>query len=177
MGDGRFLPISRVECGQIAFDIRFNFFHPPLQFGAGEIPIPIIDGFEFAAINGNQSFREQTELLAQYNELFADTADCLAVVLAKVGNGLEVRHQPTGQPHQFNVTSRFPLKTPAGLNAIQITVNVDLEENGRVIGRATGGCRIYPFESELAQIKLIHIYVNDTHRIGFGYIVVEHFRE
>ena len=48
------------------------------------------------------------------------------------------------------------LKTPAGLNAIQITVDVELQENGRVIGRPTGSRRIHAFESELAQIKFIH---------------------
>ncbi len=79
---GRLLPM----------DTGFDFFHPPLQLGAGEIPVTIIDGLELAAINRYQGFGEQTELLAQNHKLSTDAADGLAIGFAEIGDGLEVRH-------------------------------------------------------------------------------------
>ncbi len=72
-------------------DVRFNFFHSPLQFGAGEIAVTIVDCLEFAAVDGDQIFSEQSQLLTQHNELATDASDGLAVVFSEVGDGLENR--------------------------------------------------------------------------------------
>ena len=69
-------------------DTRFNFFHSPLQCGAGEIAVAVVDCLEFAAIDGDQMFSEQSQLLTQHNELAADTS----VVFSEVGDGLEIGH-------------------------------------------------------------------------------------
>lgn len=37
----------------IPVNARLNFFHSPLQLGAGEIPIPVINGFKFAAVDSD----------------------------------------------------------------------------------------------------------------------------
>ena len=105
-------------------DAGLNLFHAPLQLGTGEIAIPVIDCLELAAVDGDQGLGEQTELLAQHHELTADATDRGAVVLPEVGNGLEVRHQATGQPHQFNVALRFPFQASARLNPIEVAVDV-----------------------------------------------------
>ena len=175
--DGRFLPIRGIQGGQVAVDAGFNFLHPPLQFGAGEIPVTVIDGLELAAIDGDQGLGEQTQLLAQHDELSADTADCLAIVFAEIGYGLEVRHQPPGQPHQFNVALRFLLQTPTGLNAVEIAVDVELQKNGGMVGRPTGGRRINPFEKPNLPRSSSSTYTSTT-RTGLASVnvVVEQFR-
>src|SRR5471032_2644871 len=61
-------------------------------------------------------------------------ADGLAVVLAEVGYGFEVRHQASGQPNQFNVALALPLQTPARLHPIEVSVDVNLQQGRRVIG-------------------------------------------
>ena len=76
---------------------------PPLHFGLGEVPIPRVDGLEFAAVDGNPRFAEQLKASAQHHELTANFANGLAIVLTEVGYGLEVRHQPAGQPNQLDV--------------------------------------------------------------------------
>jgi hypothetical protein len=63
-----------------------------LQLGAGEVAVSVVDRLELATVNGHQRFREQAELLAQHHELATDPADCLPVVLAEIGDGLEVGH-------------------------------------------------------------------------------------
>jgi hypothetical protein len=76
---------------------------------------------------------EQLQPAAQHHELAADLADRLAVILAEVGDGLEVRCQTPGQPHQLDVTLSFALQTPARLHAIEIAVDVDLEQDRWVV--------------------------------------------
>ena len=54
---------------------RFNFLHSPLQFGAGEIAVAVVDCFELTAIDSDQIFSEQSQLLTQHNELATDASD------------------------------------------------------------------------------------------------------
>src|SRR6187431_2813594 len=68
------------------------------------------------------SFAEQLKASAQHHELAADLADGLAIVLAEVGYGLEVRHQAAGQPNQLDVTLALTLQAPARLHPIEVTV-------------------------------------------------------
>jgi len=89
-----------------------------------------IDGSKFEAVNSNHGFGDQAQLLTHDYELAADTADGLAVVLAEIGNSLEVRHQSAGQPHQFDVALRLLFKPPAGLDSIEATIDVDLQKTG-----------------------------------------------
>jgi hypothetical protein len=44
-----------------------------------------------------------------------------------------------------------------------------------VVGRPTGGRRIDPFKSQLAQIEFIDIHINHPHWIGFSNVLVEEF--
>lgn len=114
-------------------------------------------------------------MLAQYDELFANAPDCLAIVFVEVGYGLEVGHQATRQPHEFNVALCFAFKTPAGLNPIQIAVDVYLQEHGWVVGRPTGGCWTNSFKSQLAQIEFINIHINHPHWNCLSNVLVEEF--
>ena len=125
------MPIGSIECRQVTVDARFNFFHSPLQFGASEIAVAVGDCFEFAAVDGDQIFSEQSQLLTLHNELVTDASDGLAVVFSEVGDGLEIRHQTPGQPHQFDIALGFSLQPSTRLNAveIEIAVNVDLQQD------------------------------------------------
>jgi hypothetical protein len=69
------------------------------------------------------------------------------------------------------------LKAAAGLDAIEVTVNVELQKYGGVVGRPSGGCRLNPLESQLAQSQFIDKDIHDAHWIGLRYVVVKAFRE
>src|SRR5215472_6435989 len=53
--------------------------------------------------------------------------DRRAVVLAKIGDRLEIGRQPPGQPHQLDIALRFPFEPPARLHAVEIAVEVNLQ--------------------------------------------------
>lgn len=42
---------------------RLKLSHLSLQFGAGEVAVAIVDCLEFAAVDGDQIFSEQPQLL------------------------------------------------------------------------------------------------------------------
>jgi hypothetical protein len=141
----------------------------PLQFGAGEIAVAVDDRFEFAAIDGDQMFSEQSQLLTQHNELATDASDGLAVVFSEVGNGLEVRHQTPGQLHQFDIALGFSLHTSARLNAVEITVDVHLQQDRGVVSRRLE----WHLQTQIDQLQFVDEDVDYAHRIGIADVVVE----
>ena len=103
----------------------------------------------------HQCFGEQTELLAQHHELPADTTNGFAVVLAEVGDGLEVRCQASGQLHQIDAALRLTLQPATGLDAIEIAVDVYLQQDGRVVRRAACFGGNHSVKAQAAEIEFI----------------------
>ena len=60
----------------------------------GEVTVAIIDGVEFAAVDGGERLREEIMVAAKHYDLAADAANGFAVTLAKVGNETCVRASP-----------------------------------------------------------------------------------
>ena len=131
----------------------------------GEVLVAVVHRLELAAIDGHDRLGEQIELAAQHDELAAYLADRRPIVLAEVGNGLEVRHQPSGQPHQLDVALRLALQPTAGLDAIQVAVDVELQQHRRVVRRPARRRGVNPNKAELAQIKPIDEDLDHANRI------------
>src|SRR5277367_4308145 len=105
--------VGTVELREIAGNALVNLRQTALHLGLSEVPISRVHGLELAAVDRNARFAKQFKTAAQHHELAANLADGLAVVLAEVGYGLEVRHQASGQPNQFDVALALPLQTAA----------------------------------------------------------------
>ncbi len=67
-------------------------------------------------------------------ELRTSRTDGRSIVAAEVGDGLEVRHQAAGQPHQLEVALGLSFEPAAGGDAVEVAVDVDLEQGGKMIG-------------------------------------------
>ena len=117
--------------------------------------------------------REQVELATQHDELAARVADRAAVVAAEVGDGLEVRRQPLGQPHELDVALGFALQAPAGLDAIEVAVDVDLQQHRRVVSRSTSGCGFNTFEAQTSEVALVDEDLHNTDRVVLTNVVVQ----
>ncbi|MCY1441910.1 hypothetical protein D9M71_582490 [compost metagenome] len=85
--------IRRIHCRQISIDALLNLLHACLHFALSEVAVAIIDGFEFAAVDGDDRLGEEIEVATKNYELTAYAANGFTVVFAKVGNGFEVRSQ------------------------------------------------------------------------------------
>ena len=116
---------------------------------------------------------EQVELLAQRDELPADRMDRRPVVLAEVGNGLEVRREPAGQPHQLDVALAFPLQAPARGDAVEVTVQVDLEQGRGMTGGPAPCFRHCTGKTERNKIKLVNVRIDGPDWIVLVDIIVQ----
>ena len=108
---------------------------------------------------------KQVELATQAHKVTAYASDRHAIVLPEISNCLEVRHQPFKQPHQFDVSLRFPLETPTRLNTIEVAVEIQLEKDRRVISRTPRGKRLDALKTQLTEIQRLDIGINHSDRI------------
>src|SRR5512132_2772762 len=89
----------------------------------------------------------------------------MSVVLAKVRNGLEVGSQATQQPDHFQIACGLRLKPPAGAHPIEVSINVELKQIGRIVARSARVLRLNAPETGFLQITLINERLNETHWI------------
>ena len=107
------LAVSPVWSGKVTHDAGFHLFNPRIDLVHCVVLVPIVHGLELAAINGNHSSCERVKPAAQHHELAAPSTYCRTVIAAEVGNRLEVWCQPSRQPRQFDIASRFALQPTA----------------------------------------------------------------
>ena len=176
-GHFRLGPIGAVERREIPGNARVDLGQAPLELGGREVLVPIVDGLELAAVDGHQRLGKEIQPAAQHDELAAHSADGRPVVLAEVGDGLEVGGEPPGEPHQLDIALRFALEPPARLDAVQIAVDIQLEQHRRVVAGASGGGRRGAFKPELPQVELLDERFDDTHRVVLGHIIVQARRQ
>ena len=65
------------------------------------------------------------------------------MVFPEVSDGLEVGHQPPGQPHQLDIALGFAFQASAGLHPIEVSVDIDLEQHRGMVGRSAGRFRLH----------------------------------
>jgi hypothetical protein len=150
------LPVCGAGLAQIAGHALLKLLAPPLYLVACEVPVAVIDGFEFATIDGDAGFGQKTKLAAQLDKAGADLADSKAVVFAEIGDDLIVGDKPPQKPHDFEIAASLAFKAAAGVNLIEITVDVELQQNGRMIGRQAGSSGRNPIEAKPGQIERLH---------------------
>ncbi len=92
---------------------------------------------------------------------------------SEVGDGLEVRHQTPGQPHQFDVALGFSLQTSARLDAVEIAVDVDLQQDRGVVSRPASIGWNDTFKTQSDQVEFVDEDVDYADRIGIADVVVE----
>ena len=72
---------------------------------------------------------------------------------------------------------RFPLQAPAGLDAIEVAVDIDLEQSSRVIRRPTAGGTIGGLKAQFAQIEGFDEGIDHPHWVVFVDVVFQPIRE
>ena len=133
----------------------------------------LLFGFEFASINGNDGLAKELEFPANTNEVAAYLANANSVVMAEVRNRFEVWSQASCQPHQLHIALSFPLQPAAGLDAIEVPVDIKFEKNCRVIRRTTCACRCSSVEAQSLQVQFINKGIYDPYRIVLANEVIQ----
>src|SRR5258706_16110462 len=99
--------------------LALTLLHPPGDLGDRVILVAIVHRFELAAVDRNNGTSEEFGPTAKLDKLTTHRLDRRAIILAEVGNRLEVRGEPPDQPHQLDIALRFPLEPTARLQAIE----------------------------------------------------------
>ena len=119
--------IGLIQLVEVTIQTRLDLRQTPPHLGTRKVPVAGVRSLELAAVNNHQPLTKQVQTAAQDDKLTTYTTNRLAVVLAEVRNRLVVRQQPLGQPHQFHVALGFSLNTTAGLDPVEVGVNIEAE--------------------------------------------------
>ena len=117
------------------------------QLLTGEVTVRAVDRLEPGPVNGDQLSAEQIQLATEKNKLPEDGLERMAVVLTEISNGLEVGLEVTKKPDHLQIASGLGLKPPAGAHAVDVAIDVELEQIGWVVTGASGGLRLHPTAS------------------------------
>ena len=171
------LPVGAIQRRQVARDAGLDLLDALGDLGDREVLVAVVDGLELAAVDGDDRPGEQVELAAQHDELRAGRADRRSIVAAEVGDGLEVRHQAAGQPHQLEVALGLPFQPPARLDAIEIAVEIDLQQRRGMIGRPPCHLRHNAGKAQGREVQFVDESLDDANRIVLRHIVVQAIRK
>jgi hypothetical protein len=171
------LPVGVVQRGQVARDAGLRLLDALGDLGHREVLVAVVDGLELAPVNRHDRSGEQIELATQYDELCAGRADRRAIVAAEVGDRLEVRHQAAGQPHQLDVALSLPFEPSARLDAIEIAIEIDLQQRCRMISRPSRRFRRNTGKAHRRQVKFVDENIDDADRVLVRHIIFQTVRE
>jgi hypothetical protein len=121
------MAISGFELRQVTGNALVDAFETAHHLAFGESVVARVEGFELRAIDGDTRFAEQIELAPQDNERAAELGVGPALVLAEIGDRLEVRCEAAGQPDQLDVALTLAFEAAARRNAVEIAIDVYLE--------------------------------------------------
>jgi len=169
--------VGFIHLVQVSVDVIVQFLDRLLKLLLVEALGATVDGFELAAVDGDQVSAEELKLLAKEGELPADQADGLAVIPSEVCDGLEIGRETFDEPHDFDVAMRFPFQLTAGAYAVEIAIEVELQEITRVIRRSTGILENSMGETHLIQVKGVEECVDKANGAFLRDVIIESFRE
>src|SRR5262249_49763755 len=139
--------------------------------------VPRIDRLELRSVDGDARCTEQIKLAAQPNELAANLTNGLAIVLAEIRDGLEVRRQLPGQPDHLDIALALPLQASARRHPIEVAIDVEFEHRARMVARSARVEWLDADEAELVEIKPVHEHVDRANGIVLAPVVTKHCRD
>jgi len=157
-------------------DAGVDLLHPPGDLGDRVILVAVVHRFELAAVDRNNGTGKELEPTAKPDKLPAHRPDRLAVVLAEVGNRLEVRREPPDQPHQLDIALCFPFEPPARLNAVEIAVEVNLQQRRGMVGRPARRRRRHPRKSQGGKVQFVDEDLDHPNRVLLVDVILQTVR-
>ena len=104
-------------------------------------------------------------MAAQHHELAKHRLEGGAVVAAEVGNGLEIRLEVPEQPDHLDVAVGLGFQAPARANPVEVPINVELEQIGRIVARAPRHLRLHADEPGRTEVEPVDKGLDEPDRI------------
>lgn len=118
----RLTAVSLVQLCQITAYLRFQLGLLALEFRPAQMLALRRYHLKLAAIDGHELPADQSHLAKELDEGAAGRLKSSTVVLAKIGNGLEIRSQSAQQPHHLDIALALGFQAPGGADALEVTV-------------------------------------------------------
>ena len=115
---------------------------------------------------------EQVELPAEQHEGPEHRPEGRAVVAPEVGDGLEVGLQASQQPDHLDVAVGLGLQAPARAHPVEVAVDVELQQIGRIVARPARRLRHHAGEAGGREIQLVHEGLDEADRVVRAHVVV-----
>jgi len=116
-------------------------------------------------------------LAAELHELTTHRPDRLAIVFPEIGNRLEVGREPPDQPHQLDIALRFAFQPPARLQAVEIAVEVDLQQRRGMVGRPARRRRRHPGKPQGCEVQFRDEDLDRPNRVLLADIILQAVRQ
>jgi len=169
------LAIAGVELAQIARDALLDLRETAVHFRFRDVVDPRIDGLELAAVDRDTGFRQQTHLAALRNELRADLLDRGATILAEFGYRPVIGDETSGQPHHVHVATSLALQPPAGMHAVEIAVDGELQEQRGMVRGPASHLSHDALEPQVADTERIDEHIDCANRMALVDPVIQAF--
>jgi hypothetical protein len=140
-GPSIILVVAAIKLFEIGFDALVDLREELRELVLGEVALCRVDRSELAAIDGDRFRTKEVQLLAQRGKGAADLSNGREVILAEVGYGLMIRPELLQQPHHFDIAVRLLLQATTRTQAVEIAVEVELQEITRGIAGSPGHSR------------------------------------
>ena len=106
-----------------------------------------------------------------------DGLEGFEVVLAEIGDGFVVGDLFAGQPDDLDVALAFDFEQAGGTEAMEVAVEIEFEQHGRIVRRGAGGGAAGFGELQLGQIERGDEGVEKADGIFGGDVVFQPFGE
>src|SRR3954447_11663364 len=134
-GGAGFSRVSMVEPLQVVVELGVGKTDELRQGGSRKVTILVVNSLDPGAVDGEQLLAEQVQLAAQQHELAEHWAEGLVVDAAEIRYGLEVGLQMAEKPDHLDSAVGLGFQAAAGAGAVQITVDVELQQISRRVAR------------------------------------------
>lgn len=172
-GRVRFNGIGGIELPEIAVDLGVDLGERGAQLRRAEIAPLAVDRPELAAVDGDQFATEQFQFPTHQRELATDRAQRGEVVLAEIGDGLEVGPQLAQQPQQFDVALGLAFEPPTGAQPVEVAVQIQAQQIAGLVRRAAGGAGGGALKAGRGQVKTLHERIQKAHGIVGADVVLQ----
>jgi len=169
--------VALVEALKIVVELGVSGFDELGQRRPREIAILVVDRLDACPIHRQQLPAKQIELSTEQYKLTEHVAEGVAVVAPEVSNRLEVRFQVPQQPDHLDVAVSFGLQPAARSHAVQVAVDVKLQQIPRRICRAARHLRRNAAKPRCREIQPVNKGIDEPHWVVRTDIVVHCLRQ
>jgi hypothetical protein len=135
------------------------------------------DGLAFAAIDSEQLRSKYLTSLAEARQFSTGLLPCRRMIFANIRPRFERWSEPAQQPHHLHMTMCLVRYCTAGTQLVQVSIDVELQQLTRLIGRPTCFLGSGILKPQSLQMQAIDIDIHDTNGVRIVTVVIDHFGE